>query len=439
MGWSSFRYLVGLFIVLNLMLTLRCNNEFPDVIRVSGDLDHEIYVWQRSWTGSVQDSLIEAQSRFSRIVVLGAEVSFAGGELEVMRVPIDYESLADSGLSVGAALRIGSYGGPFSEDDVTSRMLADIAWDLVSDASDHGIAISEIQIDFDAAESKLDGYRQWLNAVRKRIDPVPLTITALPTWMNSQSFSSLVQATDGFVLQVHSLEPPEDINSDFTLCDPSRSKSWIERAAQLCGSEINFRVALPTYGYTVAFSSDGEFTGLSAEGAYPNWPEGTRTREVLSDPIELAELVKDLTLDRPENMAGLIWYRMPVSGDRLNWPWPTLEAVMDGRVPNRSLTVKEEKPESGLFDIYLVNNGETSEVPDVKFSITWTDADLLAFDLLRDFMITDQGPGTVTLQGPSTESALHPVRIGPGESWMVSWLRFDRDTNVQIDVSRITH
>jgi hypothetical protein len=45
----------------------------------------------------------------------------------------------------------------------------------------------ELQIDFDCAESKLDGYQVWVEAIKYKISPVPVTITALPSWLNPNS------------------------------------------------------------------------------------------------------------------------------------------------------------------------------------------------------------------------------------------------------------
>ena len=68
--------------------------------------------------------------------------------------------------------------------------------------------MAELQIDFDAAESKLAGYREWLVALRSRVGTTRLVFTALPAWLRHEEFRALAQAADGFVLQVHSLERP---------------------------------------------------------------------------------------------------------------------------------------------------------------------------------------------------------------------------------------
>jgi hypothetical protein len=64
-------------------------------------------------------------------------------------------------------------------------------------------------IDFDCAESKLDGYRVWVEAIQRRVAPLPVTITALPSWLNSRAFQRLAAVATNYVLQVHSVERPK--------------------------------------------------------------------------------------------------------------------------------------------------------------------------------------------------------------------------------------
>ena len=53
-----------------------------------------------------------------------------------------------------------------------------IAASLVAEARTNHLNLSELQIDFDCAESKLDGYRVWLTAIQRRVAPLPVTITS---------------------------------------------------------------------------------------------------------------------------------------------------------------------------------------------------------------------------------------------------------------------
>src|SRR5260370_34547670 len=112
-------------------------------------------------------------------------------------------------------------------------------------------------------------------------------ITTLAGWLNQPGFRALIAASDGYVLQVHSVEEPGSYDAPFTLCDPKTALAAVEKASSF---GIPFRVALPTYGYLVAFAANGRFVGLSAEGPAKSWPADAKLREERSDPVAMGTL-----------------------------------------------------------------------------------------------------------------------------------------------------
>ena len=242
----------------------------------------------------------------------------------------DAATLRQAGAPVSLALRVGPFPGPFTANDKVALFLGDLAASLVQRPKTNGVSVSELQVDFDCATSKLDGYRVWLEAIQRRVAPLPVTITALPSWLRSSAFKRLAQAAPNYVLQVHSVERPSSFDAPFTLCDPANAQRAVERAGRI---GVPFRVALPTYGYVLAFDKSGKFLGLSAEGPARAWPADAKLRQVDSNPRELAALVQGWTARRPAAMRGVIWYRLPVATDSLNWRWPTLGALLAGRIP----------------------------------------------------------------------------------------------------------
>jgi hypothetical protein len=321
--------------------------------RGGGPLRHEVYVWQRAWTGPVREAVARRGTNFSALCVLKAEVSWKDGKPQVARVAVDYPTLAEARRPVGIALRIGPYSGPFLQavrgrgresapspaDKDQSRfmsvatiqnqnataLLTDLAASIVAEARSNHLDLGELEMDFDCAESKLDGYRVWVEAIQRRVAPLPVTITALPSWLDSRAFKRLAAVATNYVLQVHSVERPKSLDAPFTLCDPRAARRAVERAGRI---GVPFRVALPTYGYTLAFDPSGRFIGLSAEGPRPNWPTNALLREVRSDATAIARLVQDWTASRPAAMRGVIWYRLPVATDKRNWRWETLREIV---------------------------------------------------------------------------------------------------------------
>ena len=310
-------------------------------------LTHEAYVWQRAWTQPVRDAVKQHAAQFGGLTVLNAEVSWKNRQPQVIRVPLDYSILTNAPCPVGLALRIGPCPASIATNETTRVFLADMAASLIAEANSHRLTPRELQIDFDCAESRLDGYRAWVEAFRRKAAPVPVSITALPAWLGQPAFKRLVAAAGSYVLQVHSLQRPRGFDAPFTLCDPAAARRAVERAAQI---GIPFRVALPTYGYLTAFDAGGRFVGLSAEGPSKTWPAGVRVREVRANPLELAQLVQLWTTNRPAGMRGVIWYRLPVADDTLNWRWPTLRAIVAGRSPGKAFGWKRAGSSRGWWE-----------------------------------------------------------------------------------------
>ncbi len=385
-------------------------------------------MWQRAWTPPVREAVAEHVTNFSEIAVLQAEVLWKEKLPQVTRVAVDFSSLAKVHRPVGLVLRVGAFGGALSEDKPAVNFLAELAASLVAEARTNLVEPAELQIDFDCAESKLDDYRAWLAIVQQRVAPLPVTITALPSWLNSPAFVKLAVASTNYVLQVHSLTRPTDINSPFILCDPIAAKRAVAKAGEI---GVPFRVALPTYTYIVAFNSTGKFFGLSAEISRANWPEGTQLREMSADPLAMSSLVQTWNTNRPAAMREIIWYRLPVAADNLNWRWPTLGAIIAGRVPQEKFQATARRVEPGLVEISLENTGELDIPSRLAVEVRWSNARLVAGDGLRDFELAEQNVSAARFQNQSSQ-----FRLPAGEKQIVGWLRFDQDREVQVEVKK---
>jgi len=399
----------------------------------SAAFTQEIYVWQRGGGTAVQAALREFAPQCDGFNVLAAEVSWRDGKPRFVRGAPDYAALAELGRPVGLSLRIGAYGGPFAADDPAARALAGLAAEVLAAARNGGLEPAELQIDFDCAEGKLAGYRRWLTALRPATGRTPLVFTALPAWLDRDDFAALAGAADGFVLQVHSLEKPAGPDVPFTLCDPVRARRWVRQAVALGRP---FRVALPTYGYTLAFDRAGKFLSLAAEGPRPAWPAGTRTRTVRADAGALAKLARELAAQPPAHCTGLLWFRLPVAGDRLNWDPLTLATVLRGEVPVAALAVEARRAEAGLAEIVVRNNGQTSEPLPAALVLTWpSEARAVGGDGLAGYRLDLSATGgTARLAaGPSATETLLP----PGRTVKVAWLRFPHDLPFTVQVVEV--
>jgi hypothetical protein len=387
--------------------------------RHKGRIPQEVYVWQRQWNPTLSKALEQAAAQASGFSVLAAEVSWRAGQVDrVFYAPIDYSTLKATRKPVSLVLRIGPYSGPFDKSNGATTLVTRLAASLVTDARSVGIEPKELQIDFDCAESKLSGYCEWVRAVCEKIHPVPVAVTVLPCWLRQKAFLDLVRTADAFVLQVHSLERPTGPEAPITLCDCAATLQWVERAAQ---AGIPFRVALPTYGYLVAFDKEGRFVGLGAEGPSQAWPGDVILRIVRSDPVAIAQLMRKWQPDRPQCMQGVIWYRLPVESDRLNWRWATLSALMDGQIPRKTLQVEVEYPQPELAEVVLINDGAVDLSAAVRIGVECDRKEIVAADGLSGFAIVEMKPSRISLVHDGT--TVSPI-IRAGERWKVAWIRF---------------
>ncbi len=391
----------------------------------------ELYVWQRRSGSEVTAALRAFAPRCQGFNVLAAEVSWRDERPQTVRTAPDFAALAALGRPVGLSLRVGAHPGPFAADDAAARTLAGLATELLAAARAGGLEAAELQVDFDCAERTLAGYRLWLTALHAAVGKTPLVFTALPAWLgHPEAFSALAAAADGFVLQVHSLERPAGPDAPFTLCDPARARRWAEQAAAF-GKP--FRVALPTYGYTLAFDRTGKFLSLAAEGPRPHWPAEAQIRTVRADPTALAALARDLAAEPPAWCTGLLWFRLPVAGDRLNWDATTLATVLRGETPVAALVAEARGVEPGLVEIVVRNTGQTSEALPVTLALAWpVEVRVAGGDGLAGYRLDLSAvSGTARLvAGPSTGETL----LAPGRAVKVGWLRFLHETPSNVEV-----
>ncbi len=359
----------------------------------------------------MRSAVAQHMTNFQTIIALAAEVSWKNKLPQTTRVLLDYKTLQAAKRPVGLALRIGPSAGPFRSDDAIALSLAGLAHSLLAEAASNAVSIAELQVDFDCAESKLDGYRIWVEMIRERIKPTPLVITALPSWLKQTDFTRLAASSDGYILQVHSLERPKNFTASFMLCDPLTARRAVEQAGKI---NVPFRVALPTYGYLVAFDANDNFIGLAADGPSIKWPAGTRIREVRSDATEMAKLVGGWNTNHPPRMRGVIWYRLPIENEILNWRFSTLGVVMSGRVPQADLKVESRSPEPELAEVILRNDGSVDFQNEFSVRVRVRGASVVASDALGGFDLgktrSDEflfrAPELVLRAGGTTENRL---------------------------------
>lgn len=400
----------------------------PRAPRAFAPLEHAAYVWQRDWTPQVRGAVERRLVDMREVSVLAGEITWDGDRRSIHRVRLPWRDLSACSRPVGLALRLGACDRSTLVDGQAVSWVCEEARTILEHAREGGLQPAELQLDFDSATSQLAAYRGLVREVARTVAPVPVTLTALPSWMSSGDFGPLVRSVPRYVLQVHAFDRSRLEGPEPTLCHEGDAQRWVERAAAY---GVPFDVALPTYGYLVVYGSDHRVKGLVAEAHDERLRGAAGVREIAADPVAMARLVRQWQGDRPACMRGVIWYRLPVDGDRLNWSWPTLAGVMKGSAPEGRLRLEARRSEPGLVEIVARNEGDGDAELPAAWTARWGAGSRL---LGRD------GVGAVITAGAGTGAASFAMeftrdrRMRPGELRRVAWMRFDADTEVTLHV-----
>ena len=306
---------------------------------VDDPLPHDAYIWQRLWTPGV----IAAARRSADIVrtwrVLLAEADRSG---RWVTVAVPWSEIGATGRPVVAVIRID---GRLDE----ARMSAMVEH-IASTVEKVPAALAGVEIDYDCPTSKLPTYARFLAALRSRLpSALPLSITALPTWMGSPHLDRLAVDLAEVVLQVHAVDDPRR-----GLFDPARAERWVREFGRRIGRP--FRVALPAYDIRVTWQADGRLA--SVEGEVPLLA-GVADGEVLgAAPETVLGLLNSLDRVAPEGLIGIVWFRLPTDVDTRSWSTETWRAIVAGRLPPIQLSAglgPTDTPD--LWTVTLSNDG----------------------------------------------------------------------------------
>jgi hypothetical protein len=321
-----------------LLCVIGLSGSMPLVRGLVEPLPHDAYIWQRAWTPPV----IAAARQSSDIVrswrILLAESDQAG---RWTSVAVPWAEIGATGRPVVGVVRID---GRLDE----KRMPALLDQIIARSAR---APLSGVEIDYDCPTSKLPAYARFLAELRARLPrAMALSITALPTWMNSTQLEGLTRDLDEIVLQVHAVDDPRR-----GLFDADQAEHWV----RAFGRRIHrpFRVALPAYDVRVTWRPDGRLA--SVEGEMPLLA-GAVDGEVLgAAPEAVLGFVRTLQRVAPDNLIGIVWFRLPTDADARAWSPATWRAVVAGVLPparvRAGLTPAER---SGLWTVTVSNDGD---------------------------------------------------------------------------------
>jgi hypothetical protein len=385
---------VGWAVALLVLLLAACVAEEPAPPRT---LAHEAYVWQRQWTPAVDAAVREQSADFSGLRVLVLQ-QIGDKRIEVRP---DLDALRDRGLPLRLVLRIEG-----SRPRVDGEALAGALGDIARQWRARGLQIEGVEVDHDCASAALADYADWLRRLRAAVpSDLALSITALPSWLEApEGLSALREVADETVLQVHAVEAWRS-----ALVDAESSLRWA-RAWQ-AHAPRPFRVALPAYSLRVQFGRDGKPVTVDAEGALDR--SGARAQERRADPAEVARIVRALEAANLPQLQGLLWFRLPVAGDRRSWAPATLAAVIRGALPLPHIELLAVARGAGLQDLLLRNAGAIDAAAPERIALP------AHCSLVEGVGAYAAEPGSVTL------SATSPPWLAPAATLALGFARCD--------------
>ncbi|MFJ3007415.1 DUF3142 domain-containing protein [Pseudomonas fluorescens] len=383
------RVIVGLSAMLAGLLLCACERQD------AAPLDQQLYVWQRQWTPAHELALKDSRGDFSTLRVLALQAFPNAGW---SRARIDPALLKQDARPLIAVIRLDGQLKALDEQQVTAQILQ-----VLADWQGQGLTLSGIEIDHDAGNARLPAYTEFLLHLRGALPAsLPLSITALPAWLDSPQLPALLAAVDSSVLQVHAVSDPRR-----GLFDPEQARRWAEAWGRV--TDKPFYLALPAYGVALLPDADG---AAVVESEVP-LERGGQRRELLADPQQLSRLAKELREDRPAHLAGLIWFRLPLVNDRRAWSLSTLRAVARGEAlsSQMSLTLSES---NGLYDIALNNRGNLDNAWPARISVKARDCE--GADALAGYAL-QQGPDLLTF------TRQRDGRLPAGGQRAIGWAR----------------
>ena len=358
-------------------------------------LDQQLYVWQRQWTKAHEPALRQSRGDFSSLRVLALQ-AFPGAGWS--RARIDPALLKADGRPLIAVIRLDGQLKALDQDEVIAQIQQ-----VLGDWQAQGLTPVGVEIDHDAGNARLPAYGKFLGQLRQVLPAnVRLSITALPAWLDSPALPGLLETADSSVLQVHAVSDPRQ-----GLFDPKQARRWAQRWNEV--TKKPFYLALPAYGVALLTQENG---APVVESEVPIDRAG-EWRELLADPQQVAGLAVDLRADPPKHLAGLIWFRLPLAGDRRAWSLTTLGAVARGDNLDSRLALQWEE-QGGLYDIRLVNQGNLDSPWPQRLTLAVGACD--GVDALAGYTL-QQTPGLLTF------TRIQEGRLAAGSQRAIGWAR----------------
>jgi Protein of unknown function (DUF3142) len=135
-----------------------------------------------------------------------------------------------------------------------------------------------LQLDFDAPTRLLPQYASTLKRLRELLPPnTKLSITGLPTWVNSRDLKAVLAAVDFWILQCYGTNIPTHLSQRIPISSPTDVARTISKARQL---NKPFYAGLSAYSYAILYAKDGGLLELRGD-LDPAWAAHNTSLELI--------------------------------------------------------------------------------------------------------------------------------------------------------------
>lgn len=413
-------------------------------------LSQEVYIWQRQWRPANQTALVQSQGVFQglRILALQAHPKPNGADIW-FEVAVNHAWLQADPRPKVAVIRLDGQLSHLNDEAVIHKISQ-----VLNSWQAKGTHITGVEIDHDSASSKLPAYRDFLKKLKAQLPAeLKLSITALPAWLNSTDFPALLTYIDELVLQIHSVSDPR-----LGLFDATQGWQWVQQLSNI--STVPYLIALPAYGSAVISTA----SGYKVESETPlrgQLNDSHAVEELMADPQVLQAFVLKLQSRTDAKLKGIIWFRLPLEGDKRVWPLNTLIAVAqqgeltakielvlssDNDIQTTLATENKAKSQQilkpQLFQLSLINRGNIAG--DIPASLSLAGQACSGYDAQNGYRViqknglliwqwraentatlapTDTAPSATNMPMPQAHKQTQKHMLNPGGHKVIGWAR----------------
>ncbi|HEY2971809.1 MAG TPA: DUF3142 domain-containing protein [Pyrinomonadaceae bacterium] len=152
-------------------------------------------------------------------------------------------------------------------ENVDDNLLASSIYEAFAKDAERGLAdhatVAGLQIDIDVPTRLLPRYAKTLRAVHARLPPrIQLSITGLPTWMDSPALNGVLDQVDFWIPQFYGAKIPERMDQSIPISSMQFVAREVTRAREL---DRPFYAGLAAYSYALLYNNSGTLITLRGD------------------------------------------------------------------------------------------------------------------------------------------------------------------------------